>query len=110
MQLKCTGQNILNEHELRFPLGKRNYDDLRLEDILVPRILIVVIVPDEIEEWIEQTEDQLVIRKCGYWVSLRGLPSTTNSTAVTVSLPRTNIFTPATLTDIMQKIHNEESL
>jgi Domain of unknown function (DUF4365) len=110
VQLKCTGQDIFEEDVLKFFLDKGNYDDLRLEDVLVPRILIVVTVPADLEDWLEHSEEQLVIRKCGYWVSLRGLPPTPNSSGLTVSLPRTNMFTPETLTTIMQKIHNEESL
>jgi hypothetical protein len=110
VQLKCTGQDIFEEDVLKFFLDKGNYDDLRLEDVLVPRILIVVTVPTDLEDWLEHSEEQLVIRKCGYWVSLRGLPPTPNSSGLTVSLPRTNMFTPETLTTIMQKIHNEESL
>jgi hypothetical protein len=110
VQLKCTGQNIFEEDVLKFFLDKGNYDDLRLEDVLVPRIMIVVAVPPDIEDWLEQSEERLLIRKCGYWVSLLGLPPTSNSSGVTISLPRTNMFTPETLTTIMQKIHNEENL
>jgi hypothetical protein len=44
------------------------------ENVQVPRILLVLVVPDEIERWIDQTEEKLSMYHCVYWESLRGLP------------------------------------
>jgi len=38
----------------------------------VPRILVVVTVPAVAQEWLSQSEEEMVLRHCGYWISLRG--------------------------------------
>src|SRR3954454_9711632 len=47
MQLKCTAQNVVRTAHVGFELNKKNYDDLRGSDLLVPRILVVVVVPEQ---------------------------------------------------------------
>jgi len=51
-----------------------------------------------------RSEEELCMRYCGYWVSLRGMPETPNTATVTVTLPRVNLFTPNALQFIMQLI------
>ena len=109
LQLKCTGQDIPSDPQLRFALGLKNYDDLRLENLMIPRILVVLLVPGDINLWLEQNEDRILMRRCCYWVSLRGQPPTSNLTNITVSVPRTNLFTHDSLTAILQQIHNGET-
>ena len=62
VQLKATSrQNFLKEEHLAFPLIMKNYDDLRKES-LVPRILVVLFLPQEDEQRIEQNEDRMPVR------------------------------------------------
>lgn len=102
-QLKSHGGEVTAD-PWTFPLKVKNYDDLRHTDYQAPRILIVVIMPKEVDDWLSQTEEQLVLRRCGYWVSLRGLPSTANTSTVSVSIPRGNVLTPEALRAIMQRV------
>jgi hypothetical protein len=110
VQLKCTFQDIIEDDFLKFPISRKNYDDLRTDDILAPRILLVFLVPAVLEDWIEQTEDEMLIRKCGYWFSLKGFPPTINTATVTLSIPRTNRFTIESLETMMFQVHNGEDL
>lgn len=41
-------------------------------DYLVPRILVVASLPRDLGDWLQQSEQQLALRHCGYRVSLRG--------------------------------------
>ncbi len=104
LQLKSTSRELLDDNYLRYPLKLKNYDDLRLVDFAIPRILVVLVLPEHRKDWLQQSEEELCIRYCAYWVSLRGLPETPNTTTVTISLPRTNQFTVAALQSIMQRI------
>ncbi|TMQ03035.1 MAG: DUF4365 domain-containing protein [Deltaproteobacteria bacterium] len=52
----------------------KNYDDLRHTDYVTPRILVVVFVPEQVADWTTHTEQELTMRYCAYWASLRGLP------------------------------------
>ncbi|MGB7444182.1 MAG: DUF4365 domain-containing protein [Coleofasciculaceae cyanobacterium] len=104
LQLKSTARELLEDNYLRYPLKLKNYDDLRLADFAIPRILVILVLPEHLTDWLQQSEEELCIRYCAYWVSLRGLPETPNTTTVTISLSRTNQFTVAALQLIMQRI------
>jgi hypothetical protein len=104
LQLKCSGRDILTDEDLRFPLKVKNYNELRHENYQVPRILVVVLVPGRIEEWLKHSEESLAMHHCGYWRSLRGRPDTDNASTVTVRVPRSQQFTVESLTSIMDRI------
>jgi hypothetical protein len=111
VQVKCTsGQSVLDKKSIKFSLPVNNYNRLRHEKPLAPQILIVVLVPDEISDWINISEEETLMKKCGYWVSLKGRPLTTNTTTISVELPRCNLFTPSNLSLMMEKIGREEEL
>ena len=109
LQLKATAQDELNNGHLAFPLPVKNYDDLR-GDTLVPRLLVVLQLPEDSNRWLEQTEDQMISRRCAFWLSLRGEPETGNSKTVTVHLPRGNCFTVDALQSLMLRVARKESL
>jgi hypothetical protein len=104
LQVKCTSASSLDGSVLRYEIKKKNYDDLRHTNLLVPRILVVVTVPERISDWSLHTEEALVLRRCGYWVSILGHPTRANSRSVTLSLPRRQVFSPTSLRDIMSLI------
>ena len=108
-QLKCTQDQDFEDGFLKYDLKLKNYEDLSV-DCSVPRILVVVVVPPTIEEWLLHDEHSMALHHCGYWVSLANRPPTTNESSVRVRLPRHQIFNVAGLLDIMHKISREESL
>lgn len=109
-QLKCTSQEILFKDDLRFPLKMKNYNDLREEKVHVPRILIVVIAPKKLDDFLLQSEESLILKHCAYWHSLRGYEEKNNSSKVTVTLSRKNIFSVETLISLMSKIGEGQTL
>jgi hypothetical protein len=80
--------------------GIARYDDLRSNTLAVPRFLVVLFLPSTDVDWLVHSVDQLVLRRCAYWVSLRNAPETPNTTATTVYLPKAQIFGPAQLTNL----------
>jgi hypothetical protein len=102
-QLKCTSTSVRHDEAVHFPLRLKNYDDLR-KNCHVPRILIVVLVPEHVPDWLAQTEEEMILKRCGYWRSLAREPAVDNTTAVTVHLPRANLFTPAALRAMMLRV------
>jgi hypothetical protein len=103
-QLKCSARELLHGEHLAFPLSLKNYDDLRPEDVLVPRILVVLLVPERLEDWLIQDERGLTMAHSAYWLSLRGLPAVPNQQTATVHVPRNQLFTPAALAAIMSRV------
>ncbi|MCW6052639.1 DUF4365 domain-containing protein [Lyngbya sp. CCAP 1446/10] len=104
LQLKSTSRDVRENNLIRYPLKLKNYDDLRMDDFAIPRILVVVLIPETIEDWLTQSETEICMKECGYWISLRGMPETQNTTAVTVTIPRKNQFTVIALQSIMEGI------
>ncbi|HLX64856.1 MAG TPA: DUF4365 domain-containing protein [Planctomycetota bacterium] len=104
-QLKCTTIATTQNSEIRYTLNKiRNYNDLRLSRVQAPRILIVVNVPSDIANWIEQSDEQMIVRRCAYLLSLRGMPQIRNTSSVSVRIPLEQRFTPVALRAIMRRV------
>ena len=82
------------------------YNRLRVDagQYQVPRVLVIVLVPDNISDWLLHSEDQLVLRRCGYWLSLRSAAATPNTTKIRVKIPRTNQLDVAGLTHLMTRV------
>jgi hypothetical protein len=104
VQLKCTASPIPSSNHISFSLKVKNYNDLKATDFVIPRILVVVLVPDNVTDWIQHSEAEMCIRRCGYWVSLRGEPATNNTTNIKIEIPRQNLFTVQALQAIMQRL------
>lgn len=107
IQVKCQ-MSAATGDPIPYALKQKNYDDLRHTDYSVPRILVVVFVPEQAADWTTHTEQELAMRYCAYWVSLRGLPPSTNQHTTTVHLPRKNLFNVQGLEAIMNRIGRGE--
>ncbi len=108
-QAKATSRDLIRGERVAFPLSIKNYDDLRA-DVQTPRILIVVLMPDNETEWLAQTDAELCLRCCGYWLSLANRPAEVNSDNVTVHIPLANVFSSSQLADLMGKAERGETL
>lgn len=103
-QVKCTEAATIHPAHIAYPLKLKNYNELRPTNLMAPRILIVVLVPDLLPDWLNHSEQELAMRRCGYWLSLRGMPAVPNTTSVTVHLPRINQFTVVQFQAMMARI------
>ena len=108
-QAKSTTRDVLGDDALHFPLPVKNYNDLRA-DTRTPRILIVLLMSDDDARWVAQSEEELCLRHCAYWLSLEDRPATANTSSVTVQIPTTNIFSVDQLITLMGKVDRGESL
>ncbi|MBI4747056.1 MAG: DUF4365 domain-containing protein [Acidobacteria bacterium] len=107
IQVKCTAsQTALGDKEVKFVLKANNYNDLRKDGIL-PRILIVVLVPQNMADWVEPSEQQLILRHCAYWIDLRGRVEIKNTESITIHIPRKNQFTVQSLQEIVARFQQE---
>lgn len=103
LQLKAT-VNIGKPREglFRFSLKRRNYDLLR-EPTQTPRLLVVLDLPKEEEQWMTITEEELVLRRRAYWLNLIGFEETTNRESITVHIPTQNVFDVNCLRTLMEQ-------
>jgi hypothetical protein len=84
--------------------GVNRYDDLRSQTVSNARILVVLFLPEDAKEWLNHSIDQLALRRCAYWQSLRCAPATANSTGATVKLPKVQIFNPQALKNLAAQL------
>ena len=110
IQLKCYMKDTcVNGSGLSYRLSRKNYDDLRIQNCLVPRVLIVVVVPRDVEDWLSQSDNEVKLRYCGYWASVKGEPQL-DQEKITVKLPQANRVTPQVLNNLMSRIAAEGDL
>jgi len=106
IQLKSTisPPTIKNGKISYFLKGKDQYDNLRAQTLSVPRFLVVLFLPREANEWLTHTTEQLILKKCAYWVSLRGAPETTNDTGVTIHIPLEQTFSTDNIKHLVARL------
>jgi hypothetical protein len=112
IQLKATIQepSQTDTHFAYFFKGAKQYDLLREETQHIHRLLIVLFLPTNSEEWLNVQPEQLVLKNCAYWVSLRGAEISGNTTGQTVYLPKEQLLTPENLLAIFAKLAKNEHL
>lgn len=109
VQMKCTAQDVLTPAGLTIQLPRKNYDDLRDTERGTPAILIVMLVPDDVTNWITvDNEKRYCLYRHAWWHSLAGQPALTIKTDPTIVIPRTQKLTPATITSLMQKVEKKQ--
>lgn len=104
LQIKSTTLAGMTPLQVGYDLELKSYDDLRDPDCKIPRLLVVLVLPQAETEWVSQSEAELVLRKCAFWVSLKGQPATTARKTLRVFLPRSNVFSAAALHGILDRV------
>lgn len=107
LQLKATSNANIVGDEIIFPLSIKNYNDLRLPS-MSPRLLVVMCLPDNSEDWLSHSTDELIIKKCCHFLNLNGYTESQNSTSVTVRIPLINEFSPDKIEELMISASKQE--
>ncbi len=103
LQLKSTTRAIVSETEVICDLDVDTYNDLRDVDRPTFLVLVLFVMPADEALWLSQASEQLCLRHCAYWISLRGLPPTTATSSIRITIPRTNIFSVEALTHLLRQ-------
>ena len=104
VQLKSIAKESLKagQNSFWFRLSKKNYNDLRSR-VMVPRLLVVLLLPREPGQWVEQNDERMLSRYAAYYASLFGLPEAVHQGKVPVELMRENLLTAENLRRLMIK-------
>ena len=102
-QIKSTIRHEIRDDAIVYDLRVEDYNRLIIEDD-VPRVLVLYIMPEDEDQWLAQSEDELCLRKCSYWVSLMGLPRSRNLSTVRVSVPLANPFDQDGLREMFRQL------
>ena len=107
MQLKASSNIVPQGDYIHFPLPIKNYNDLRNRSTS-PRLLVLLLLPENRNEWIIHSINELVVKKCVYWLNLYGMPESNNQATVTVRIPINNVLSPEILHGLMISASREE--
>lgn len=102
IQVMPLARETIKGEFIKYSLKLENYNQLRLENTLIPRLMVFVLVSDNLEEWVHQSETELCLRHRAYWLSLKGMPETQDTDNVTIYFPRKQIFSVETLKMFME--------
>ena len=73
-------------------------------------LLVLFYLPEKPDEWLTQSEQELLLKRCAYWVSLREAPASVNDKYQTVYVPQKNVLGVESLRQIMTLRSREEYL
>jgi hypothetical protein len=103
-QCKASTNWELTEAELLYDLEARSYNDLAETAVGNPRILLLLALPKDKAKWLALSVDELILRRCMWWHSLRGRPSTDHARTARVRIPRRQQFTVEALHALMARV------
>jgi hypothetical protein len=110
IQAKSATRAVVVGTNIQYDLDVKSYEMLRHPAPGSPRVLVVLVLPKDEARWTAQTEDELILRHCAYWMSLTGSGPTTNRRSVRLLIPRANIFSITALRAMMDRIKTGEPL
>jgi hypothetical protein len=106
IQLKATVDIPTDDgtHLSYFIQGIRRYDKLREDHREPVRILVVLFLPRQHADWLSCSENELILKRCAYWTSLRNAPASDNETGKTVKIPKDQILKPDNLKALINRL------
>lgn len=105
VQLKATSsrsQYSEDETTIRYKLKIKNYNDL-CRNSTTPIILALLILPENQEEWIQWTEETLLLKGRMYWASFRGEAASNNVSSINVTIDKNQVVNPDALLALLQR-------
>lgn len=103
VQLKSTGSRTSLTHSgVSVQLSRQRFDDFAESSPLVNKILVVMWMPSDPEDWCEQFEDHLALRHRAYWVNIAG--DKTSASEPTVTAPFSQVFDDVSLCMMLDRI------
>ncbi len=107
LQLKATSNAEKHSDGLHFRLKLKSYSDLVTERA-VPLVLVVLELPADESRWLDCTLERMILRKCGWWISLAGRDPLDAGSA-TVVIPRTQRFGQSGLAPLFAHLRRRTS-
>ena len=110
IQAKSTAAATRTTTDVLYDMDVKTFDDLRDTTVGKPRILVLLVLPNDESQWTVETEEHLLLRHCAYWMSLRGQRAIPNKRTVRVAIPRTNVFSVEGLQGLMERLREGQEL
>lgn len=97
LQLKATTDNSIvdNVNSIKYDLEAKSYNDLveRQSNGTAPLILILVVLPNDQNQWVNIDTTELRLRKHAYWFAPPiGATQTSNGSTIRIEIPKINML------------------
>jgi len=111
IQLKATSAKLpIVEGRISFPLDVDQYDKLRVTTVSIPKLIVLMTLPEEVESWLNVSAESLVARHCARWTCIQGQPDSANAATVTVRFHLDRVLTPSALRELARRVAIGEDL
>lgn len=111
VQLKATSQSLpVVRGRYSYRLEKALYDKMRVTTVSNQWILVVLVLPGASADWLKTSAQALTLKRCAYWVSLRGAPAPPDGPdgKLTIHIPKRNRFTADALQAMLVRCSRED--
>jgi len=110
-QLKATSASLpLIDGRFSYALEVDQYDKLRSTAVAIPRIVVLMVLPEDPQDWLTVSADALIARRCARWISLYGVPETANNSTTAVRFGVDRVLTPKALREIARRVAMGEDI
>lgn len=106
VQLKCSSRkDIVRAESIAWSIDARTHKYLTSHKRQAPALLALLVVPDEIDNWLVHDANRLLTESTMYWALGADIPALpAGQGSLTVHLAKTQIFTRDALLGIMQAV------
>jgi len=108
-QLKATTKAFLEGDSLVYDLESKTYNDFVhwAREQSAPTILLVLCLPPNLQEWIEHSEERLLLRRCCYYHKLQPSTEVANEDSTKrIFIPNQQLFTAEALHGLIDQVKN----
>lgn len=106
-QLKSTINWKLEANNVVYDMKVDAYNKLIAWEGRFPCLLILFCLPREPSDWLQCSEEELILRKCCYWKQITGSP-TTNKSTIRIRIPTAQLITPECIIELIQRVKRGE--
>lgn len=110
-QLKASKNCIIEKDYIKYDFDANTYNYfLRRVNSKnsTPFILILLVLPDKPEEWLNITEESLILKKACYWYKMEKQEATLNKNSKRIYISKNNLLTPDSLQTLFKQVKDGE--
>jgi len=112
VQIKATTTWTERDGKIIYDLEAKTYNDL-VERFNTPHatqlILVVLCLPENEEDWLAISHEQLTLKRSCYWCCLSGTP-TENEKTKRIEIPKDNLLDCTEINRLLQKVVDGEAI
>ena len=112
-QLKASKNCIIENDYIKYDFDAKTYNYFirRVNSRnSTPFILILLVLPDNPEEWLNITEESLILKRACYWYKMEKQEPTSNQNSKRICIPKNQLLTPESLKELFNQVKNGELL